>query len=219
MINAAYKTDTISYPFLDVLLAKNEEYKNQFHNNLIFQLMTSGQLSSPEKQEKLLGYLHIWSVSFQRMMLLKTAICDDHAFSSLFSQHLDEEYGHDKILFNERQNKDFKSDAILEALCHWFFSKMLSFTPHEQIVVVHLCLEAASTIFHECVIPIIDPNKKSNYLKLHDELDADHENIGNSLLRDLTETHYLRLLDIQERSWKMFNALMTRIAELTISND
>jgi hypothetical protein len=54
---------------------------------------------------------------------------------------------------------------------------MLSFTPHEQIVAVHLCLEDASTVFHEYAIPIIDPNKKSKYLKLQDELDVDHEKI------------------------------------------
>jgi hypothetical protein len=33
-------------------------------------------------------------------------------YSHLFSQHLDEEYGHDNILLNERQNKDFKDDTI-----------------------------------------------------------------------------------------------------------
>jgi hypothetical protein len=61
MINVAYKTDTISYSSLDVLLIRNEEYKNQFCNNLIFRLMTSGQFYSPEKREKLLDYLHMWS--------------------------------------------------------------------------------------------------------------------------------------------------------------
>jgi hypothetical protein len=204
-------TDNFS---LEALLIKNEEYKNKFQNNLLFRLMRSGQFSSSEKKEKLLGYLHTWSGYFQKMMFLKTALCEDPAFAPLFSQHLEEEYGHDKILFQERKTKTTKADAILEAICNWFPAKILSFTPHEQLVLVNLCLEAASTIFHEYAVPAIDPNRQLKYLQLHEELDVDHEKMGISLLENLSKNHYSRLFNIQELSWNMFEALMTRIAEL-----
>lgn len=201
---------------IDILLNKNEEYKNNFRKNLLFEIMRSEQLSSPENKEKFLGYFQVWSTYFQRMMLLKTALCEDPAFSSLFFQHLDEEYGHDKILFQERKIKNINNDAILEAISNWFFSKMLSFTPYEQVVLVNLCLEASSTIFHEYAIPALDPDKKLIFLQLHEELDVAHEKMGLSLLEDLTENQYRRLLNTQESSWKMIDALMTRIAELIL---
>jgi hypothetical protein len=201
---------------LNVIIQKNEEYKDNFRKNLLFELMRSGQLSSPEKKEKFLGYFQIWSIYFQRMMLLKTALCEDPAFTPLFYQHLDEEYGHDKVLFQEREIKSIHNDAILEAISNWFFSKMLSFTPYEQVVLVNLCLEASSLIFHEHAVPALDPNKKLIFLQLHKELDASHEKMGLSLLEDLTKNHYSRLLNIQESSWSMIEALMMRIAELAV---
>ena len=201
---------------LDTILKKNEEYKNNFRKNLLFEVMRSGQLSSPEKKEKFLGYFQIWSTYFQRMMLLKTALCEDPAFTPLFYQHLDEEYGHDKILFQEREAKNIHNDAILEALSNWFYSKMLSFTPYEQLVLVNLCLEVSSTIFHEYAIVALDPDKKLSYFQLHEELDVNHGKIGLFLLENLTQSHYSRLLDIQNISWEMSEALMKRIAELTM---
>lgn len=213
-MNQKIKTDIPLYS-LSTLLKKNEEFKNNFRDNLLFRLMRSGYLSSPEKQNKFLDFFQIWSTYFQKLMLLKTALCDDPTFIPLFRQHLDEEYGHDKILFHERKTKNIKNDAILEALCNWFFSKMLSFSPYEQLVLVNLCLEASSIIFHEYATPTIDPNKELNYLQLHKELDTEHEKMGIYLLEGLTETHYKRLLNIQEISWKMIEALMKRIAELS----
>ncbi len=214
--NKKIKKYDIASPSLENLLIRNEEFKNNFRNNLLFRLMKSGQLSPLEKREKFLGYLHIWSVYFQKMMFLKSALCEDPAFAPLFSQHLEEEYGHDNILFQERKIKTTKADAILEAICNWFPAKILSFTPYEQLVLVNLCLEAASTIFHEYAVPAIDPNKQLKYLQLHAELDSDHEKMGLPLLENLTENHYSRLFTIQELSWNMFEALMTRIAELSI---
>lgn len=208
--------DNIEEFSLKSLLIRNEYFKSNFRNNLLFKLMRAGEFSCPLKKEKLLSHLHIWSVYFQRMMLLKTALCEDPSFTKIFSQHLEEEYGHDKVLEQEKQDQNIKTDTILEAICNWFPSKMLSFTPYEQIVLVNLCLEAASTIFHEYAIPTIDPDRKLKYLQLHEDLDLNHEKMGAYLLEGLTENHYSRLLNIQELSWNMFGELINRIAELSL---
>ncbi|MGN6671472.1 MAG: hypothetical protein ACTHJ4_08055 [Candidatus Nucleicultricaceae bacterium] len=96
---------------------------------------------------------------------------------------------------------------------------MISFTPREQIVLLHLCLEASSTVFHECVNPALDQAKKSTYLHLHEELDAHHEMIGYAFLEGLSSQDYQRLLLIQESSWDMFEALMHRMTNLCLRSE
>ncbi|AIK95707.1 hypothetical protein [Candidatus Odyssella acanthamoebae] len=201
---------------LKALLVKNEEFKNNFRNNLLFKLMKSRHFSKSENKNKMLDYFQTWSTYFQQMMFLKTAFCQDPVFVPLFRKHFEEEYGHDKILSQERNHRLPQTDAILEAICNWFPSKILSFTPYEQLVLVNLCLEASSVIFHEYAIPALDPKRELSYLQLHQEVDISHEEMGNHLLEGLTEIQYKRLLDIQEISWNMIEALMHRIAELTV---
>lgn len=207
------------FPSLQTLLDNNKELNNTFRQNLLFRLMRANYFSSQEKHDTFLDYFQIWSTYFQKMMLLKTALCDNVEFMPLFHQHLDEEYGHDKLLFQERRTKNIKSDAILEALCNWFVSKMLSFTPHEQIVVVNLCIESSANIFHEYAIPALDPSKQLIYLKTHAQDDLSHEQMGVSLLEGLTPQQYKRLLVIQKISWEMLEALMNRLAELVVKSD
>lgn len=200
----------------DMLLHKNEEFKNKFRNNNLFTLMNAGFFSSEEKKETFWSYLHIWSVCFQKIIFLRTALCDDPTFMPFFKQHFDEEYNHDKILFDERKIENIKTDAILDAIGHWFISKIPSSTPYEQIVLVNLCLEAAANIFHEYAIPAIDPHGQLKYFQLHSVADLNHEKMGNRFLEGLTEFHYERLLTVQENSWRMIEALINRIADLMI---
>jgi hypothetical protein len=214
--NIQTKTYEINSLSLETLLIKNEEFKNNFRNNLLFKLMKSGHFSDPRNKDKMLDYFQTWSTYFQQMMFLKTAFCQDPVFTSLFRKHFEEEFGHDKILSQERNNRPPQTDAILEAICNWFPSKILSFTPYEQLVLVNLCLEASSVIFHEYAIPALDPEGELSYLQLHQEVDNSHEEMGNHLLEGLMEIQYKRLLDVQKISWDMIEALMHRIAELTV---
>ena len=139
-------------PSFELLIRRNNKYKDNFKNNPLFKLMDSGYFNSEEKRQSYLGYFQIWSTYFQKTMLLKTALCDDPNFIPIFYQHFAEEYGHDQILSKDRRRVrggleiNVKKDAILEALCSWSLSKMLSFSPYEQVVVINLCIEALSTI-------------------------------------------------------------------------
>ncbi|KAB2835410.1 MAG: hypothetical protein F9K49_03820 [Caedimonadaceae bacterium] len=204
---------------LEDLRMRNEEYKNNFRKHPLFAHMQNGYFSYPQTKGRFFSYLHVWSTYFQRLMMLKTALLENHPFSDFFWQHFEEEYGHDKILQKEIGDMTTDKDICLEALCGWFVAQMVSFTPHEQIVLVHLCLEAASNVFQEHATPALDPAKQHEYLSLHEELDSSHEMVGYSFLDGLSSSDYQRLLLIQESSWEMFEALMQRITDLCVESE
>lgn len=200
---------------VQLLLQRNQEFKDKFKNNLLFKLSRTQRLDSTERKERFLAYFQVWSDHFQKAMLLKTALCDDPHFIPLFDQHFREELGHDKLLKSDRKTSFFKRDAILEAVCHWFPSKMLSFNLCEQILVMNLVVEGSAVIFYENIRPVLDPQGSLKHFQLHtEELDSSHESLGLDLLEGLSKRQFDRLLDLQEQSWAMLEAVMGRIGEL-----
>jgi hypothetical protein len=206
-------------PSLELLMRRNRRFKETFIKNRLFKLMESGYFRLEGKREKFLDYFQVWSNYFQKIMLLKTALCDDPRFSSLFYQHFVEEFGHDQMLIRDRINVHLKKDAVLEAICNWFFSKMLSLSPYEQIVVINLCLEAAAVFFYGLAKPTIDPSNQLEHFQVHDVIDLSHEEMGVSLLENLSPAQYSRLFELQEDSWAMIEALIHRLAELVQKNE
>jgi len=201
-------------PSLEILIRRNKKFKENFKNNLLFKLMSSGYFNPKQKRDIFLEYFQIWSTYFQKTMLLKTALCDNPRFSSTFNQHFTEEFAHDQILSRERPKVYTRKDAILEAICHWFFSKMLSFNLYEKVVVMNLCVEACAVVFYEFAKPAIDPNNQLEHFQAHGEIDLCHEQMGLSLLEGLPPFEYERLFAIQEDTWAMCEALMQRLGEL-----
>jgi len=212
-------------PSLGILIRRNEQFKKDFKQNSLFKLMESGYFDTEEKRQSFLAYFQIWSNYFQKTMLLKTALCEDSNFTPMFYQHFEEEYGHDQMLIKDRtkvrsdRKVNVKKDAILEALCNWFLSKMLSLTPYEQIVVMNLCVEAVAAVFYKFAKPAIDPTNQLKHFQAHDgEIDVHHEKMGLSLLENLTISQYSRLFEVQEDAWAMCEALMERLGELVIKD-
>jgi len=199
---------------LNLLIQRNQEFKERFHCNSLFTLMRSGVFQSKQTRDKFLRHFQVWSEYFQKAMLLKTALCDDAAFKPVFRQHLAEEFGHDQLLTHDHHGESCRKDALLEAICCWFPYKMLTLTRHEQIVAMNLCVEAAAAIFYEYANPVINPGSQCSHFNSHGEIDHLHENLGLSLLEHLTQDHYKRLIEVQEESWEMCEALMHRLGEL-----
>lgn len=204
---------------LELLLRRNNNFKENFKQNPLFKLMETGYFRSGSKREQFLDYFQIWSNYFQKIMLLKTALCDDSSFSPLFYQHFIEEFGHNQMFHREKPKINVKKDAVLEALCNWFFSKMLSFSLYEQIIAINLCLEAAAVVFYRLAKPVIDPANQHEHFQVHAEVDLSHEEMGLSLLENLSLLQYSRLFEVQEDSWAMIGALIQRLAELVQKND
>lgn len=222
MISTAYsniKQFPPKAPSFELLIRRNNKYKDNFKNNPLFKLMNSGYFNTKQKRDIFLDYFQVWSNYFQKTMLLKTALCDDPSFTPMFYQHLTEEFGHDQMLSSEKPTKsNTKKDAILEALCNWFFSKMLSFSPYEQVVVMNLCVEATAVVFYGFAKPAIDPANHLEHFQTHGEIDLSHEEMGLSLLENLPVLQYERLFEIQEDAWAMFEALAQRLGELVQNN-
>ena len=205
-------------PSLDLLIKRNNNFKENFKKNQIFKLMDTGYFCLEGKREKFLSYFQVWSNYFQKAMLLRTALCDDPNFIPIFYQHLTEEFGHDRMFNKERSAVNVRKDAILEALCNWFLSKMLSFSPYEQVVVMNLCLEAAAVVFYGRARSIIDPDDQFEHFQAHHEVDVAHEEMGLSLLKNLPALQYERLFKVQEDAWAMCEALIHRLSELVQEN-
>ena len=203
---------------LELLVRRNNNFKENFKKNPLFKLMKTGYFHSDSKREKFLDYFQIWSNYFQKTMLLKTALCDDSSFSPLFYQHFVEEFGHDQMLTKDRSNVHFKKDALLEAICNWFLSKTISWSPYEQIVAMNLCVEGSAIIFYSFAKSSIDPNNQLRHFQAHDDIDLDHEAMGLTLLESLSPLQYSRLFEVQEDTWAMINCLMKRIGELVQDN-
>lgn len=202
---------------LNSLLNSNEAFKKEFHNNSLFKLMKEGRLSSEEHKNIFFEYYQEFSNQFQRMIFFRSALCENPNFQKIFTQHFDEEYGHDKLLQRERKKLHLKKDPIIQALCAWFPHKMFSTTPAEQLIISNLCIESAAVIIHTYAIPAFDPERKSEYYKIHEEHDCHHEKMGINLLESLSSSEYEQLTHILEDTWSVVNALMSRMGELTIS--
>lgn len=182
--------------------------------------------SNDKRRILFLGHLQVWATHFQRLMMLKTGLCDDQAFLQIFKQHFQEEIGHDDLLKKDRENKTNikngskpKKDAVLEALCCWFPSKIMSYSLPEQVVMVNLVLESGANIFYEATKSAIDPENKYDYFAAHKEVDCEHEKMGIEHLAELPERQVTRLLEVLEDSWAMTNALLQRIGELVVAAD
>jgi mannose-6-phosphate isomerase-like protein (cupin superfamily) len=202
-------------PSLHTLLRKNEEFVAKFHDNLLFKLMSQGCFEHPDTKRLFFDYFQRWSNHFQRAMLVKTALCEDPAFVQVFRKHFAEELNHDQALRDDRKSASARWDAVLEAVCAWFPSRMLSSGHEEQIVIMNMVVEAVAIVFYHHACPALDPNKEMSHFHAHDGVDVDHQKLGLPLLENLSAHQYARLLQVQAEAWSMSEALFRRLGELT----
>src|SRR5581483_3992540 len=109
-------------------------------------------------------------------------------------------------------------DAVLEAACSWFPSKMMTTDLYEQIVIMHLCVEAVAVVFYKFARPALDPENKSSHFKAHDGVDIEHEKMGLEFLEGLPLAQYRRLMVVQREAWSMSETLFGRLGELVQMN-
>jgi quercetin dioxygenase-like cupin family protein len=200
---------------LDRLLARNEELCAEHRENPLFALVLDRRLDDEVRRQRFYAAVQAWSGWFQRAILLRSAMTENPRFAGLFRDHLDEEFGHDRLLARERGSEDAPWDPILEATSSWFATSMLTLDDAEKLVLVHLVLEAASSTFMAAVQPILDSYGEMSYFALHNEADEEHVNMAAEALAAVPEEAYPRLSAVQERGWQMLNTLCARIAALS----
>ncbi|MFN7097364.1 MAG: cupin domain-containing protein, partial [Gammaproteobacteria bacterium] len=134
-----------------------------------------------------------------------------------FRIHLDEEYGHDTMLHQDRDNRKPVWDPILEATSSWFAAKMLHIDNLEKVVLVHLVLETSACVFYSNMRYVNSDYKSNSHVDIHvTDIDDAHAKLGMELLKSINKKQFDSLSLIQQQGWKMLNAVFNRIAALVL---
>jgi hypothetical protein len=199
---------------LEEIIKQNEACIETFKVSKLMQLIGSDLMTKAENRYKLLDCIQTFSNYFQRTLMLRTAFTDTTHFANLAQEHLDEEYGHNISLLQERANKPPKWDPILESGSAWFCWKMLTLDNTEKTLLIHLVLEGSANIFFTAANVVMQRYKTTNYFNVHAENDERHEALGFELLEGLTPKIYQNLALVQKQGWEVLIMTCDRIAEL-----
>ncbi|MEO7261936.1 MAG: cupin domain-containing protein [Jatrophihabitantaceae bacterium] len=203
-------------PSLQLLLERNSGYAEAHRQNPLADLLRRGLLDNPRRRSRFLDVIQVWSSHFQRAMLARSAFTDDPTFSDVFRVHLAEEFGHDTALQGDR-GPDAESvwDPLLEAGANWFALKMVTSDAADKAVLVHFVLEGGAEVIAPLGAEVFDGLGETDYFDKHSAADEQHRAMVDSLLGDLDERTYRRLLDTQRKGWEMLELVSSRIAELS----
>lgn len=202
---------------LSKLLKNNEIFIVAYKNSSLMKLIESDIMKEKHMREKLLDCIQIFSDYFQKVIMLRYVLCDNPKFLSVSQQHLNEEYGHNISLNQDRKGRLAVWDPVLEATSSWFAWKMLSLDAEEKTVLIHLVLESSAQLFFHQAHKVMDQYKETQYFRLHFKLDEQHTQMGISLLQGLTIEKYIQLQEIQRQGWDILNVACKQIAALTIN--
>jgi len=205
--------DQDPYAYYHQLKAHNARYIERYQDNKIFTAFAKDKTFSEAKKSLFLDYLQILSDQFQKMVLLRSALCEDVRFSRFFSEHLKEEFGHDEVLRNSRDNLQVREDAIFEALCIWFNHQMITLDNLEQAILVHFVIEGSAFVFYNNIKHVFDPSKQ-NHFEDHSEFDGDHQEVDKAFFKGMTEEQFQRVKAVLDKGWSMVEKQYARLAEL-----
>lgn len=195
---------------LDQILHEQSIYQKKFTRNPLMSLAKSHKLDQPEVKERLLEALNYWSDWFQKILSARVSVGGKADYLEAAEQHLMEEVGHNKILYEMRQNKPVGFwDPLLDSAASWFHNQMLSGTDDEKTVLMHLVLEGASTQFHGLVNRLF---QDSSFFQLHSTVDEDHYEMGFRLLRNSPNLDGPHLCTVLHHGWSVFGVIAAQMA-------
>lgn len=217
--NARVSFEDIS-PSLKALEQLNAARCEKHTKGVLFELLKTGNLSQDsELFGRFISALYVWSTYFQRILHARQALCVNEDLKEEYSQHLHEEYGHDRLLLTQHPVDKNVYDPILEAACNWFVSSMYQLDEAEKIVVVHMVIESSGHAFGLATSSLFgDKNKGKDYFKVHAEADEDHCEIGQDYLKTLPISAFPRLMNICQKAWDQMDLIHDRITAWTLYN-
>jgi quercetin dioxygenase-like cupin family protein len=198
---------------LTSLLARNEEFVDGFSRHRLFTVVERGALEDTKARSRFLDCLQVWSNHFQRMLRLRAALSHEGPFGALAERHLNEEFNHHRDLEGMGEDRQTIWDPILEATCSWFPSQMAILDDVEKVVLAHLVVEAAATIFYRNVTPHMKA-ARGNHFRKHVGADELHVGMGIAVLRQTSLGEAERLFRVQTTGWQMLSSMLGRIADL-----
>lgn len=204
---------------IDSLLQRNDYFSEQFLQNPLMQLIVSDHMNDRLKRHRLLDAIQTFSDYFQKVVMLRSAFCDNPLFFTVSQAHLSEEFEHNMQLMRDRQHRPRIWDPILESGSTWFAWKMLTLDNDEKTVLVHLVLETSGSIFFQAAHRVMQAFGETDYFAVHAVADDEHQHMGVTLLRDISNERFQSMIDLQQQGWRILNMVCERMANIVLEID
>ena len=192
------------------VLQYSKERLHRIKQTPCFMMMKNKEPLSHEQKLKFLDCLQLFSNHFQHMMFVRQATCLDPRYRHVFTEHLQEEFGHD-LLLEQRDNKTELKDPVLDATLGWFTHQMYIRDNVEKAVIVHMVVESPADEFHGLAHAMLADLIRSNFFERHEEADDNHSNMADQLLQDQHPMVYPRIKALLEEAWDMLETVLNRI--------
>ncbi|MDE1483209.1 cupin domain-containing protein [Xenorhabdus bovienii] len=203
-LKALVKFD-VQESFHQKILNRQEEWKKTIASHSLFNLVHSLEDKTP-----FLIVLKNWSDAFQELVLLRSVMVSDAKFHQVTSEHLVEEFGHNKA-FNHLVPTP--PSLRMQAVCSWFNQKMLKLDDKHRLVLMNLAIEGSATVFYDNLYSLFVKTKEADHFEEHNELDHTHEGMGFDLININNENEFLGLLKTLNDTWGMISELYTVLEE------
>jgi hypothetical protein len=201
--------------FKERLMARNEEYKKRFEDNLIMRVAKE-QSDKPEVVDRLLAAIQLFSNFFQKSVLLRHALSEKSPFFAMSHQHLLEELDHNYTLSADRGKKPAAWDPILAGASAWFSWKMLTLDEMEKALLMHCVLEASAFIFTSRGSAVLALSEASQFFSDHAACDDGHEAMGWGAVTIYDEVAFDTVSLVQKEGWDMINLACNRMGEIAV---
>lgn len=188
----------------------NQRRQREYEGSELIRLLVDDDTAETTKKA-VLTYLQPWSNAFQRMISARVTFEADPELRVLALRHQHEEIGHDAILARSRaDDQQLVWDPVIEAGASWFIDQLATLPGVQRAAVAHLTLESGSLVLSQagCRAFPADP-----YFTLHDEVDAEHLEMGYEVLRNRTDWAVEDLITVLDRAWQVITVVSDRIAE------
>ena len=146
-----------------------------FNSSRLINIFFTNEMEKEYVREKILDCIQVFSNYFQKIVMLRSTFTNSISFSMMTRTHLNEEFGHDDILLNERKNKNILFDPVLDSAMAWFCWKMLSLNDLEKTILMHWVLESSAYCFFTHAKEIFDRYRQMEYFKIHTQADEEQK--------------------------------------------
>ena len=196
------------------LMRHNAARTSLFVKRRFFQMIDDGTLHDERRRDTYLACVQRISRGFQSIMFTRQAFCRDPRYYAVFLAHLEEEFGHDKLIARRPDSREIK-DTVVEAVLAWFAHQMAVLDNVEKTALMHLVLEVAGDHFHSALAPVLGRYVQTGYFETHAELDEDHSAMGVKLLEEQwSASSDERLGAVVDEGWDMMDTMTDRMATL-----
>jgi mannose-6-phosphate isomerase-like protein (cupin superfamily) len=194
---------------LDALLAYNAERAAAFAERPIFELLTDGTLEHGPCFDSCASALRTWRHGIRSLLLLREANASDPTYEGAFRRGAEAQ-----VADREGSKKILTRDPAIEAIAGWFTYQMYLLDDAEKVVITHLVLDSATSMFDERAARARSRSKGRRLPGI--ALAGVRETTPLAqLLQHESPRGYARLKRVAGEAWDMIEAMTDRVVSLT----